>query len=273
MAEKGHNLVSTDMDSAQLMILAGYMKDQAFTEAVRNGIEFDEVDEEPDVYCEKTTDGKYKVYHGTDAHTLNSVYFTLNTQEDVEKARSTQDITLIHKITNGRKKAKNGIYCLLFGGGDKKFATTVGLKTADQGKKIKEAYFLQLPLLKAVIDKMEKQFKDNREGSGGFIQVAGGVWLYCKSKHKLLNYLLMGSEAILQNVAIIWKCSMYEKEGIPARQQLTIHDEQTDECPEQFTNRVKVIMSRMYGEASKIIKLEVPVTGSAVAGKSYLEVH
>ena len=273
IAEQGHSLISVDMNSAQLMLLAGFMQDQAFITAVKEGIEVLELEDEPEKYFEKTDDGKYKVYHGTDAHTLNSVYFQLNTMEDIELARQTQDPELIHKITGGRKKAKNGIYALLFGSGDKKFARTVGLSTATEGKNIKENYFKRLPKLKAVKDKLEKQFDENRVGRGGYIQVAGGVWLYCESKHKVLNYLLMGSEAQLQNVAIIWKCSMYEKEGIPAKQVLTIHDEQTDEVPDDFINKAKDIMNRMYYEASQILGLSEPVTGEATVGRTYLDVH
>lgn len=275
IAEEGHDLISVDMDSAQLMILAGYMNDAAFTKAVRDGKEVEELDYDPGEgnYFEKTTDGKYKVYVGSDPHTLNSIYFTLNNQKDVDDARLTQDPKLVHKVTGGRKKAKNGIYALLFGSGDSKFARTVGLRTAADGKRIKEAYMKRLPGLKAVITRLEKQFDAHRVGSGGYIQVAGGVWLYCTSKHKLLNYLLMGSEAQLQNVAIIWKCSTYEKEGIPCKQVLTIHDEQTDECPKEFTSKAKEVMGRMYLEASKILKLAEPVTGDATVGDSYLAVH
>lgn len=113
MAEKGHQLLSVDMNSAQLVILAGFMQDPVFLKAVVEGKEITEHDTEPEKWFEKTTDGKYKVYHGTDAHTVNSVYFRLNTEEDIQLARETQDPELIHKITGGRKKAKNGIYALL----------------------------------------------------------------------------------------------------------------------------------------------------------------
>lgn len=273
ICEPENYLVSTDMDSAQLVILSGYMEDETFIHAVKDGTEFEEYEDEPEKYCEKTKDGKYKVYVGTDAHTVNSIYFTLNTQSDVELARESQDIELVHKVTNGRKKAKNGIYCLLFGGGDLKFAKTVGLKTAAEGKKIKDAYFTKLPKLKAVKDRLERQYDEKKFGKGGYIQVGGGVWLYAKSKHVVLNYLLMGTEAQIQNEAICLKCQRYEDEKILTKQVLTIHDEQTDECLPHQLEDTKKIMSWMYGEASKRLGLKVPVTGTAMAGSSYLAVH
>lgn len=273
VASEGCNLISTDMDSAQLMIIAGYMEDERFIKAVREGEEFREYDEKPERYYEITGDGKYKVYIGTDAHTVNSVYFTLNKQEDIDMARKTQDKAIIHKVTNGRKRSKNSVYAYLFGASDRKFATTAGLRTAADGKRVKETYEKNLPKLGQLKQNLEKQFDTHKVGSGGYIQIAGGVWLFCNSKHKILNFLAQGVEAQVQNCAIIWKCSMYEKEGIPARQLLTIHDEQTDECPVEYTERVKEIQSRMYYEASKILKLKEPVTGDAVVGKTWLEVH
>lgn len=273
IAEKHHQLVSTDMASAQLVILAGYMEDDDFTKAVKEGKEFEEVEGQPEVFYEDLGNNIFKVYRGTDAHTLNSVYFGLNKQEDIEEARVTQGHCLIDKITKGRKKAKNGIYALLFGSGDQKFAITVGLSSAADGKRIKDNYFTRLPKLKAVIDKLESQFKKNKVGSGGYVQVAGGVWLYCYSKHKLLNYLLMGSEAILQQVALIWKNSQYEKLELGIKQVLNVHDENTDECPDDIIDHAKDIHSRMYLEASKIIKLAVPVEGTPSVGLNYLEVH
>lgn len=257
IASQGCILVSTDMNSAQLVLLANYMEDEAFTEAVLSGKEYDENHN----------------YLGTDAHTLNSIYFGLNTQEEVDRARETQDKKLIDKISKGRKYSKNGIYALLFGAGDSKFAKTLGYSSAAHGKEVKERYFKRLPKLKLLVAKLEKQFDDNRYGEGGYIQIAGGIWVYCMSKHKILNYLLMGSEAILQNVAIIWKNMQYLANNIPSKQLLTIHDEQTDECPLEYQDVVQDIMSRMYGEASKILKLETPVTGQAVTGFSYLDVH
>jgi hypothetical protein len=46
----------------------------------------------------------------------------------------------------------------------------------------------------------------------------------------------------------------YLANNIPSKQLLTIHDEQTDECPLEYQDVVQDIMSRMYGEASKILK-------------------
>ena len=275
VAEKGHYLVSTDMDSAQLRLLANYMEDDEFTLAVTEGEEFKMYppNEKPEKYCEVMDDGWYKVYVGTDAHTFNMRYFTLATDDEWLNAIDTQDIDLIHSLSNRRKKSKNGIYCLLFGGGNDKFARTLGYADSRKGKKIKDAYFTRLPKIKKLIDRLEAQFNSHAWNGGGYIQVAGGAWVWSNSKHKLLNYLLMGSEAMVQNVAIVWKNDQYERQNIQSKQVLTVHDEQTDECPVEYVEQVKDVMTQMYGKASEILKLKVAVTGTAVSGGCYLDVH
>ena len=207
IAEEGHKLVSVDMDSAQLRILANFMGDDAYTEAVVSGIEFDDNHN----------------YVGKDAHTANSIAFGEMTEEMVQEARETQDEELIHKLSGIRKYCKNAIYAYLFGAGNSKFAQTLKKSSAEEGQRIKESFETKLPALGALQDRLRKMFKENPYGRGGFIEVAGGTWLYCDSEHKLLNYLLMGSEAQLQQEAVCWLNHHMRKEGIVGNQILSVH--------------------------------------------------
>ncbi|MCP6156698.1 hypothetical protein NL403_26500, partial [Klebsiella pneumoniae] len=73
---------------------------------------------------------------------------------------------------------------------------------------------------------------------GGFVHVAG-AHLWVKSPHKLLNYLLMGTEAQIQNEAVNLACRRMVEEGlmvqngrkpaIGARLLCAYHDEQSYE--------------------------------------------
>lgn len=312
--EEGTSIVSVDMNSAQLVILCNYMGDENFTKAVKEGKEELEYKRTEDgrYYCkhvdqyldpnvdkylryEGETD-LYVVYAGTDAHTLNSVYFALNVEEDIITCRATQDEELLHKITGGRKKAKNGIYALLFGAGDEKFAKTIKMRDKDEGARTKQTYFTRLPKIKALLDRLEAEFKETKQNladvfgqtssiaKGGFVQVAG-AWLWVKSPHKLLNYLLMGTEAQIQNEAVNLACRRMVEEGlmtlngrkpcIGARLVCAYHDEQSYECPHDMVTRVKEITDWMYGQASENLKLrkETLVTGAAKVGQNWLQVH
>lgn len=250
-------LVSVDMDSAQLRLLANYMGDDEFTQAVMEGTEFDE---------------NHK-YVGSDAHTFNSRFFGLIDDADWQEAIETQDKELIQKLSNARKKGKNGIYALLFGAGDAKFAQTVGFKSAVDGKKVKENYYRRLPKVKALSDSLKSTWKQNTWRSGGYIEVAGDTWVWCPSEHKLLNYLLMGSEATVQNEAICWANMEIKRLGLSGKQLAGIHDEVTFEFDLNELEQGKKVLSQMYGEASKRMGLEVLVTGTAQAGRNWNSIH
>lgn len=250
-------LVSVDMDSAQLRLLANYMGDPEFTKAVMEGTEED-------------ADGNYV---GTDAHTFNARFFGLIEDEDWRRAIDTQDKELIEYLSGRRKKAKNGIYALLFGAGDEKFANTLGYKTAAQGKQVKETYFTRLPKIEQLFKKLKRQWEDNPWRKGGFIEVAGGTWVWCPSEHKLLNYLLMGSEAALQNEAMCWANAQMMKRNLNGHQLAAIHDELTFEFPLTEEREGRKLLTEMYGEASRRMGLEVLVTGTAMTGRNWAEIH
>ena len=314
ICEDGTVVVSVDMNSAQLVILCNYMGDENFTKAVTEGKEIIEykktedgryyckhndsyLDPSKDKYLKYSEENDiYEVYSGTDAHTLNSVYFGLNVESDIVECRATQDETLLHKITAGRKKAKNGIYALLFGSGDERFSKTIKAATVQEGALTKQTYFIRLPKIKALMEDLEEDFKASKKAleaefgknaaiaKGGFVHVAG-AHLWVKSPHKLLNYLLMGTEAQIQNEAINLACrAMIEKglmrlngrkPAIGARLLCAYHDETSWECPEEDAVKVKEVTDWYYGQASKNLglKRETLVTGSAQVGKSWLEVH
>lgn len=97
------------------------------------------------------------------------------------------------------------------------------------------------------------------------------VW--CPSQHKLLNYLLMGSEAVLQNEAICWVNMQMLKRKLQGNQLAAIHDEITFEFNKLYENEGKDLLTQMYGEASDRLGLQVRVTGTAQVGRNWLDVH
>lgn len=250
-------LVSVDMDSAQLRLLANYMGDPEFTKAVLEGEEYDSEHN----------------YVGTDAHTFNGRFFGLISESDWKNARETQSKSLIKRVSDARKKAKNGIYALLFGAGDEKFAQTVGFKTSAEGKSVKENYYKKLPKLKALIDSLERQWHENEWRGGGYIEVAGKSFVWCASKNKLLNYLLMGSEGVVQNEAIRWVNPEIRKRKLNGEQLAGMHDELTFEFPILESDEGRGILTEMYGRASQHLCLNVPITGTAQTGRNWLDIH
>ena len=207
-ASEGKVLISVDMDSAQIRLLANFMGDPEYTKAVLEGMEFDE---------------NHK-YFGTDPHTLNCMAFGTLDEDLQRKAVETQDSDLIDQCSRIRKVGKNGFYALLFGAGDVKLANTLKIKGgAKAGKQVKESFRSKLSKAGELQDRLLSQWKRNSFRRGGYIEVAGGTWVWCPSEHKLLNYLLMGSEAVLQNQAICWANAEMERRNLHGVQKLGIH--------------------------------------------------
>jgi len=258
MAPEGKILISVDMDSAQMRLLANYMGDDDYTKAVIEGAEFDEDHN----------------YIGTDAHTVNAKAFGTLPEELWEEARRTQDKELIAQCSSIRKTGKNGFYALLFGAGDEKLANTLKVSGgAKQGAKIKDSFRSKLAKAGELQDRLVRQWRENSFRKGGYIQVCGDTWVWCPSEHKLLNYLLMGSEAVLQNQAICWVNKEIARRKLHGFQLLAIHDELTFEFPIDEEQEGISLLSEMYGKASQDVGLDVLVTGSAMSGKNWLEIH
>lgn len=257
-ADEGKILISVDMDSAQIRLLANFMGDSEYTKAVLEGMEFDE---------------NHK-YLGTDAHTKNAMAFGTLPEDLVQEAIDTQDPEVIKQCSDIRKTSKNAFFCLLFGGGDEKLANTLKIKGgAKEGKRRKQSFRSKLSKSGELQDRLNEQWKHNSFRKGGYIQVAGGTWVMCESQHKLLNYLLMGSEAVLQNQAICWVNAEMERRGLHGMQKLSIHDELTFEFPIEEEEEGLKLLTEMYGKASESIGLDVPVTGTAQSGHNWLEIH
>lgn len=149
----------------------------------------------------------------------------------------------------------------------------MGYSTASEGKAVKENYFQKLPKVAALFNKLKKQWKENAWRKGGFIEVAGGTWVWCPSEHKLLNYLLMGSEAALQNEAICLVNMENRRRGLHGWQLGSFHDELTFEFGREEEEEGRKLLSEMYGKASENMDLEVLVTGTAQTGNTWADIH
>lgn len=149
----------------------------------------------------------------------------------------------------------------------------MGFRTAREGAAVKESFRTKLKAAGDLQDRLVKQWKANPWKRGGYIQVAGDTWVWCPSEHKLLNYLLMGSEAVVQNEAICWVNVQMMKRGLHGNQLLSIHDELTFEFPLDEEEQGVKLLSEMYEAASKRLKLDVIIDGQAQSGESWASIH
>lgn len=254
VAPKGHKLIGIDMPSAHPRLLADFTQNETFIAAV------DGKEEEED-----------GTYVGKDFHTVNSVLFELNTKDDVEEARRSQDKGLLDTLGKGRKKGKGGSYCTLYGGSDKKLALTIGIEQS-KGARLKKQFLAGLGL-DILLAEIEATWDEMKHGRGSYIAVLGGYVVWCSSKHKIINYKALGSEAVVQKVAVVLLCRKLRDLGLKTKLILNVHDEVLLEVPDDEVEQMKKIGSQMYVEAAHVLGLTLDWTSVAKVGINYAVCH
>lgn len=243
------------MPSAHPRLLADFTQNETFIKSV-------------DGYEEDPITGKYV---GEDYHTVNSILFKINSKEDVELAVKTQDQELIKKISKGRGKGKGGSYAVIYGASGEKVALTLNLPL-HEGEPLKKEFLAGLGL-DALLAEVEQDYKRTKYNGGGFIPVLGGYHIFCKSKHKFVNYKALGSEAVVQKIAIILVCREMQRLGLKSKLILSQHDECLFEAPDEELEVMKELASNMYPNAAKALGLTLNWSSPAKVGTDYSACH
>jgi hypothetical protein len=182
-----------------------------------------------------------------------------------------------------RSLAKNGGYCLSYGGQGPKLATTIR-KPEKEGKRLYEAYWAANPALKQLKDKIEYEWETI--GEKKWITGIDGRKLYSRSKHSLVNLLFQSTGAIIMDYALcLFDMKMgnlcldekgrpyYRYKGKVVKRVGYWHDEAEVELPVQLAEEVAKIMEWCMVEAGKRLNLNVPLAGEAKIGRTWCDVH
>ena len=168
----------------------------------------------------------------------------------------------------------------LYGGSGKKIAQTIGMSES-QGNQLKTDFLAGLGLdgLLAEIEKdwNKKRWSDYCNGdykvTGNFISVLGGYEVFCTSKHKIINYKALGSEAVVQKVAINWVSKQIREKGLKSKLIISMHDECLFESPDEEVAIMKELAYNMYPSAAKILGLTLDWHSTPKVGINYAECH
>lgn len=276
IAPEGRVVVGADMKSAQLAIAAYYAKNSTYYNAVASG---NEVVKDPQ---------GNEVYVGESAHCFSARAFDIVSHLEWQDAVDKQNPDLLHSIALRRKKSKGASFGVIFGCSGKKLAGMLGIHESEGNAK-KEAFLNQMGL--KGVQKWLKTCKNKyKRGSGWYIPLPFGYWVYCKSDHKAINYIIQGTEAACQKVAVNYfereKC----KQKLDCVKILDVHDEFLVESSLKDCDKVGALMCEAYTYASdkcyewhlnnsdKFANEGKPVfkfdlDGGYKVGKNYYEVH
>ena len=168
-----------------------------------------------------------------------------------------------------RKLAKTFIYGFLFGAGDQKTAGDLNISTSE-AKDLKAKFLRGLPALGSLKDRLENQFE--RSGNK-YIIAQDGRKILVNSKHKVLNYLLQGNEAILTKNWMVLSDKKIREENIDCKLLTVMHDEQNFECNPLHSEKLAIILEETATEAGKLLGFECRMDGSSKIGENWLDIH
>ncbi|MBL4940499.1 MAG: hypothetical protein JKY81_02405 [Colwellia sp.] len=202
--------------------------------------------------------------NGTDMHTVNQRAAGLST----------------------RAQAKTFIYGFLFGAGDAKIGSIVGGGAAE-GKRLKEQFLNGLPSLKALIDKLTKEWRKNAkkrpnkwggtEYYNGHVIGLDGRPIFIDSEHKILVYVLQSDEAIMMSGAYNILYNRCKKRGwvwgVDWAYVCWYHDEYTAEVREDIAEEFLVMAEQAIVDAGKCFNIACPHEGEGQIGINWYDIH
>lgn len=192
------------------------------------------------------------------AHFLNRADFTREILEGDPHQRNA-DLTGLSRST-----AKTLLYAIQYGARPKKVASIVGVSVR-QGASIRKEFLDKLGLTD-LIDECERLQQ-------GRIPLIDGSQILCPSPHAALNYRLQGSGARVMALGAILLDQKIRKEGLDAWKVGDIHDEWQWDCHPRDADRVCELGLASLTEAGEILKLNIPISGTAKIGKTWAETH
>lgn len=92
---------------------------------------------------------------------------------------------------SAKDKGKKLNYTVLFGGGDEKVATSLGI-TVVEAVKVRKTFFKNLPALERLQKNLKRQWK-----AKGYLEGLDGRAIWVRAEHMLLVYLMQGLESVV----------------------------------------------------------------------------
>lgn len=235
---------------------------------------------------------------GTDVHSLNARALGLDPKASY---------VVFGKVANGRDIAKTFIYAFLYGAGDEKLGSIVGVSeeeaetlfrdqrqawsractvlerqgrsydkmtvaTIVKGGLLKKRFLEATPALASLREAVDVRAKKNKQ-----LGALDGRILHVRHSHAALNTLLQNAGALIAKQATIFAYDNLTTDGRVFEKDWAlvahIHDELQIECKEEIADEVGQTVIRSMCEAGEYFGFRVPVSGEYKVGKTWADTH
>jgi DNA polymerase-1 len=182
-----------------------------------------------------------------------------------------------------RSRAKSGTYCLSYGGGPPKLASTLGVPSY-KGQELYDAFWDGNVPLKTCKERLIQHWKT--DGGSRRIKTIDGRWCQTRSEHSLLNVLFQSTGALVMDYAALFMDKwlgglVLDDDGVPCYKYkgrylyrvIYMHDEYMWEVPLELAEEIGRLGVLSIQKAGEFFKMNVPLTGEAKVGLNWAEVH
>lgn len=166
-----------------------------------------------------------------------------------------------------RDLAKNGKYCLTYGGQYRKLASTLGVSSR-KGKQLFDDFWKGNYALDKLREKLERFYEKN-----GWIPGIDGRKIHVRSKHALINTLFQSAGAIVMKVSMCYLDDWVKRERLDATKVGDFHDEAQAEVHPKDVEKYKILAVSSVVKAGEYLKLRCPLDAEATSGMNWAETH
>lgn len=170
-----------------------------------------------------------------------------------------------------RAIAKTWFYAWLYGAGDKKLATTLGVSEA-KAKSLRASFLKNAKALGMLQEDIARVVKDK-----GYLKGIDGRVLRVRSEHSALNTLLQSCGALIMKRGLVILDKTLQAAGyIPGVDYeflLNVHDEWQIETHEALAESIKETAINAIRQAGRYYKCRVPMEGDGKVGRNWSETH
>lgn len=219
-----------------------------------------------------------------DVHSKNCMAFYGSIYEEVASLYNSPEFDKENpKWKPYRNKSKNGYYCIMYGGGGPKVASTLGIPES-KGQAALEAFWEANPGTAKLKDNLEAYWEKN--GQKKYLPAIDGRILLTRKKSALLNTIFQSCGGIAMDYACCFLDSWlgglhwdelrrpyYTYKGFIVKRIGYFHDEVEFECQESIAEEVARLIEKAISKAGEFLKIKVPLEGEGKVGKNWKEVH
>ena len=247
----GFTLVGCDADALELRCLAHYMAKfdkGAYIKVILEGVKAE----------------------GTDMHSVNARAIGLDPQAVYE---------VDGRQLGGRDITKTWFYAFLYGAGDTKLGSILGMDN-ERGKKSRADFLHNLPALGQLVKSVNATLNGDpqaRVPKRNFLRGLDGRKIYTRSKHAALNTLLQGAGAcIMKEALVILDNDLRAAELSPGRDYefvANVHDEWQIEVKDEHVVAITIRAADAIRQAGVTLDFRCPLAGNSDSGHSGADTH